>query len=139
MDEPTEIQSTFPAPPAHYLRYTDANLQLLTQLKTKLGPEAAPYHPASEDSPYPDVQAIRQQHALLADAHDVPDWDLLELQPPRADWIVEEGGYSTFGDQWQASSTLLTASSIYNNFRCSCQNVNQQSKKLACVPFTQPT
>lgn len=103
MDEPTEIQSTFPAPPAHYLRYTDANLQLLSQLKTKLGPDAASYHPTSEDAPYPDVQAIRHQHALLADAHDVPDWDLLELQPPRADWIVEEGGYSTFGDQWQVS------------------------------------
>ncbi|KAG8775647.1 Mediator of RNA polymerase II transcription subunit 7 [Ceratobasidium sp. 428] len=101
MDEPTEIQSTFPAPPAHYLRYTNANLQLLAQLKEKLGPNAPSFHPASEDLPYPDVQAVRQQHALLTDAHDVPDWDLLELQRPRADWIVEEGGYSTFGEQWQ--------------------------------------
>jgi hypothetical protein len=106
MDEPTEIQSTFPAPPAHYLRYTNSNLQLLAQLKEKLGLEAPSYHPTAEDSPYPDVQAIRQQHTLLADAHDVPDWDLLELQKPRADWIVEEGGYSTFGDQWQVKSYL---------------------------------
>ncbi|KAG9096871.1 Mediator of RNA polymerase II transcription subunit 7 [Ceratobasidium sp. 370] len=106
MDEPTEIQSTFPAPPAHYLRYTGTNLQLLAQLKEKLGPNTPSFHPASEDSPYPDLHAVRQQHALLAGAHDVPDWDLLELQRPRADWIVEEGGYSTFGDQWQALEEL---------------------------------
>ncbi|KAG8745297.1 Mediator of RNA polymerase II transcription subunit 7 [Ceratobasidium sp. 414] len=112
MDEPTEIQSTFPAPPAHYLRYADTNIQLLAQLKEKLGPNTPSSHPASEDSPYPDLQAVRQQHALLAGAHDVPDWDLLELQRPRADWIVEEGGYSTFGDQWQLPERQPTVEEI---------------------------
>ncbi|KAL5635901.1 hypothetical protein ACGC1H_004639 [Rhizoctonia solani] len=112
MDEPTEIQSTFPTPPAHYIRYTNANLQLLNQLKTKLGPDAPAYHPASDDLPYPDVQAIRQQHNLLSDARDVPDWDLLELQPPRVDWIVEEGGYSTFGDQWAIPERQPTVEEI---------------------------
>ncbi|KAB5589272.1 hypothetical protein CTheo_7289 [Ceratobasidium theobromae] len=112
MDEPTEIQSTFPTPPAHYVRYTNANLQLLTQLKSKLGSDAPSYHPASDDLPYPDVQAIRQQHHLLADARDVPDWDLLELQPPRVDWIVEEGGYSTFGDQWTIPERQPTVAEI---------------------------
>ncbi|KAH7340527.1 MED7 protein-domain-containing protein [Rhizoctonia solani] len=112
MDEPGEIQSTFPTPPAHYTRYTNANLQLLNQLKTKLGPDAPSYHPASDDLPYPDVQAIRQQHNLLSDARDVPDWDLLELQPPRVDWIVEEGGYSTFGDQWAIPERQPTVEEI---------------------------
>ncbi|QRV86504.1 mediator complex subunit Med7 [Ceratobasidium sp. AG-Ba] len=112
MDEPTEIQSTFPAPPAHYLRYTNANLQLLAQLKDKLGPDSPSYHPASTDAPYPDVQAIRQQHALLTGAHDVPDWDLLELQRPRVDWIVEEGGYSTFGQEWQIPDQQTTVEQL---------------------------
>ncbi|CAE6457312.1 unnamed protein product [Rhizoctonia solani] len=112
MDEPAEIQSTFPTPPAHYTRYTNANLQLLSQLKTKLGPDAPSHHPASDDLPYPDVQAIRQQHNLLSEARDVPDWDLLELQPPRVDWIVEEGGYSTFGDQWAIPERQPTVEEI---------------------------
>ncbi|KAJ1310131.1 hypothetical protein OPQ81_006876 [Rhizoctonia solani] len=112
MDEPGEIQSTFPTPPAHYIRYTNANLQLLNQLKAKLGPDAPPHHPASDDLPYPDIQAIRQQHNLLPDARDVPDWDLLELQPPRVDWIVEEGGYSTFGDHWAIPERQPTVEEI---------------------------
>ncbi|GAB1517374.1 hypothetical protein RhiTH_000421 [Rhizoctonia solani] len=112
MDEPGEIQSTFPTPPAHYVRYTSSNLQLLNQLKTKLGSDAPSYHPASDDLPYPDVQAIRQQHNLLSDARGVPDWDLLELQPPRVDWIVEEGGYSTFGEQWSIPERQPTVEEI---------------------------
>ncbi|KAF8682944.1 mediator complex subunit Med7 [Rhizoctonia solani] len=112
MDEPGEIQSTFPTPPAHYVRYTSSNLQLLSQLKTKLGSDAPSYHPASDDLPYPDVQAIRQQHNLLSDARGVPDWDLLELQPPRVDWIVEEGGYSTFGEQWSIPERQPTVEEI---------------------------
>ncbi|CAE6472077.1 unnamed protein product [Rhizoctonia solani] len=112
MDEPGEIQSTFPTPPAHYVRYTSSNLQLLSQLKTKLGSDAPSYHPSSDDLPYPDVQAIRQQHNLLSDARGVPDWDLLELQPPRVDWIVEEGGYSTFGEQWSIPERQPTVEEI---------------------------
>ncbi|KZT56721.1 hypothetical protein CALCODRAFT_497039 [Calocera cornea HHB12733] len=73
MDEPLEVGATFPAPPRFYNRYTTRNLELLEKLK------------------------VDGSDALVGE-QDLPEWDLAELDPPRADWIVEEGGYSSFGD-----------------------------------------
>jgi hypothetical protein len=79
-DEVQEHQNPYPAPPAHYVRYTDHHLDLLALLRAR--PDEAP-----------DV--------VLADKTDVPPWALGELEPPRADWILEDGGtVEMFGELW---------------------------------------
>lgn len=87
MDISAEIVNPFPSPPTQYNRYTQRNLELLALLRERT---ATSLHDAVQDG----------QHAILSDQADVPEWDLTELEPPRADWIVEEGGYDTFGDRW---------------------------------------
>jgi mediator of RNA polymerase II transcription subunit 7 len=86
MDEQdTELRNPFPSPPSHYSRYTSHNLNLLTLL---LNRAHDPYH---ED-----------QHHILSDHHDVPDWPLVQLEKPRIDWILDEPDafYEVFGDRW---------------------------------------
>lgn len=37
----------------------------------------------------------------------VPDWDiLLTMEPPRVDWIEEDGSYTCFGDRWPVEDKL---------------------------------
>jgi len=86
MDEQdTELRNPFPSPPSHYTRYTSHNLNLLTLL---LNRAQDPYH---ED-----------QHQILSDHPDVPDWPLVQLEKPRIDWILDEPDayYDVFGDRW---------------------------------------
>jgi len=87
MDATAEIVNPFPSPPIHYNRYISRNLDLLALLRER-----------SSTFIHQDLQ--ESQHTILSDQTDVPDWDLTELERPRADWIIEEGGYNTFGDRW---------------------------------------
>ncbi|KAF5323435.1 hypothetical protein D9611_005725 [Ephemerocybe angulata] len=86
-DEETELRNPFPSPPSQYTRYTSHNLKLLALLQ-----ERAPSQ--GEETP--------NQHEVLSDQKDVPDWPLLQLEKPRVDWILEEpeGYYDVFGDRW---------------------------------------
>jgi hypothetical protein len=85
-DEVQEHQNPYPAPPAHYVRYTDHHLDLLALLR------------ARPDEP---------QDVVLADKTDVPPWALGELEPPRADWILEDGGtVEMFGELWNVRAGL---------------------------------
>ncbi|EJT98336.1 hypothetical protein DACRYDRAFT_118635 [Dacryopinax primogenitus] len=86
MDEPLEVGATFPAPPNLYKRYTVPNLSLLKKLHVH-GPSA------------------------LEDEPDVPEW-LSELDPPRVDWVVEEGGYHSFGEFWPIPSREPTLAEV---------------------------
>ncbi|KDQ15986.1 hypothetical protein BOTBODRAFT_31437 [Botryobasidium botryosum FD-172 SS1] len=87
MDALAEIVNPFPPPPIQYNRYTQQNLDLLALLRER-----------SSTTVHEDLR--KSQHAVLSDQADVPEWNLTELERPRADWIIEEGGYNTFGDRW---------------------------------------
>jgi hypothetical protein len=84
-DQDTELRNPFPSPPSHYTRYTSHNLGLLTLLRNRA---QDPYH---ED-----------QHQILPDQPDVPDWPLVQLEKPRIDWILDEPDayYDVYGDRW---------------------------------------
>lgn len=86
MDEDNaELRNPFPSPPSHYTKYTTHNLHLLSLLRER-----------SPDDPDPN------QHEVLKDQADVPDWPLVQLEKPRVDWILEEADahYDVFGDRW---------------------------------------
>jgi mediator of RNA polymerase II transcription subunit 7 len=84
-DDDAELRNPFPSPPSHYTRYTTHNLNLLALLRER-----------ASDQPEPN------QHEVLADQADVPDWQLAQLQKPRVDYILEEPDayYDVFGDRW---------------------------------------
>lgn len=91
-DDTGELRNPFPSPPSHYTKYTTHNLNLLALVK-----EREPQNPDAN------------QYELLKDQHDVPDWPLVQLEPPRVDWILEEEDayYDVFGDRWFVSAVLL--------------------------------
>lgn len=84
-EEEAELRNPFPSPPSHYTRYTTHNLKLLALL--------------NERAPNP---SDTNQHEVLNDQTDVPDWPLKQLEKPRVDWILEEpeAHYDVFGDRW---------------------------------------
>ncbi|KAG6867913.1 hypothetical protein C0993_009543 [Termitomyces sp. T159_Od127] len=84
-DEEAELRNPFPSPPSHYTKYSSHNLRLLALLR-----ERAPDQPDAN------------QHQVLSDQSDVPDWSLTQLEKPRVDWILEEPDayYDVFGDRW---------------------------------------
>lgn len=92
-EEEAELRNPFPSPPSHYTKYTSHNLKLLALL-----------HERSPDAP--DIN----QHEVLADQTDVPDWPLIHLEKPRVDWILEEpeAYYDVFGDRWFVRRRLVT-------------------------------
>ena len=87
-----ELRSPFPSPPSHYTQYTANNLRLLQLYNTRV---------AELDS---EVQ--HDQHEVLSDQEDVPDWPLSQLEKPRVDWMLEDGQYTVFGDTWFVSMRL---------------------------------
>lgn len=84
-EEEAELRNPFPSPPSHYTRYTNHNLKLLALLRERTT----------------DVADLNQ-HQILSDQTDVPDWPLTQLEKPRVDWILEEpeAYYDVFGDRW---------------------------------------
>lgn len=84
-EEEAELRNPFPSPPSHYQNYTTHNLKLLSLLKERVGEE--------------DITQVNQ-HGILSDQNDIPDWPLAQLEKPRVDWILEEGSYTVFGDTW---------------------------------------
>ncbi|KAI0080346.1 hypothetical protein K474DRAFT_1682729 [Panus rudis PR-1116 ss-1] len=91
-DEEAELRNPFPSPPSHYKNYTNHNLELLSLLRERVGPET-------------DLSTVNQ-HEVLSDQQDVPDFPLASLEKPRVDWILEEGHYTVFGDTWYVKETI---------------------------------
>ncbi|EJD06461.1 uncharacterized protein FOMMEDRAFT_117279 [Fomitiporia mediterranea MF3/22] len=87
-EQEAELRNPFPSPPSHYQTYTSHNLHLLSLLKSRTSEKS------EEDA------AKVDQHAVLSDQKDVPDWPLAQLEKPRVDWILEDGEYTVFGDTW---------------------------------------
>jgi mediator of RNA polymerase II transcription subunit 7 len=50
------------------------------------------------------------QEALLPDEALLPSFPLLELEPPRLDWILEEEAYESFGVIHQARENFASLS-----------------------------
>ncbi|KDR85395.1 hypothetical protein GALMADRAFT_51913 [Galerina marginata CBS 339.88] len=101
MDEDNaELRNPFPSPPSHYTKYTTLNLNLLALLK-----ERAP------DDPSPN------QHEVLNDQNDVPDWPLVQLEKPRVDWILEEPDayYDVYGDRWFVKEKIPSLAELGGN------------------------
>ena len=84
-DDETELRNPFPSPPSHYTRYTAHNLKLLTLLRERAGDDTT-----------------ANQREVLSDQMEVPDWQLVQLEKPRVDWILDEpeAFYDVFGDRW---------------------------------------
>lgn len=97
-DDDAELRNPFPSPPSHYTKYTSHNLHLLNLLKERV----------------PDTDLAFNQHEILKDQTDVPDWSLTQLEKPRVDWILkgDEPYYDVFGDRWFVRTLPLRAMSL---------------------------
>ena len=94
-EEEAELRNPFPSPPSHYANYTTHNLDLLKLLKERVG----------------DVDLSQvNQHEVLSDQTDVPDWPLIQLEKPRVDWQRDAGEWTVFGDTWPVSNVAKLAS-----------------------------
>lgn len=112
-EEEAELRNPFPSPPSHYTRYTSHNLNLLELLNQR----------TSNPS---DVN----QHDVLADQSDIPDWPLIQLEKPRVDWILDEPEpyYEVFGDRWFVRK-LLQNISLFRH----CQTlIAQRKNSISC-------
>ena len=90
------LKNPFPKPPSYWTHYTNDNLRLLELLKRRLQ-ETQP------DKDIADAPLQVDQVALLQDEPSLPSFLLLELEPPRLDWICEKGEYTTFGETHSVS------------------------------------
>ncbi|KAK1228498.1 hypothetical protein PQX77_008438 [Marasmius sp. AFHP31] len=99
-EEEAELRNPFPSPPSHYNNYTTHNLNLLALLK--------------ERAPDP---TTANQHQILSDQSDVPDWPLIQLEKPRVDWILEdeEPYYDVFGDRWYVKDRIPSLAELGGN------------------------
>jgi len=85
-EEVENAASIYPAPPNVYKRFTNRNLALAKIAKEKGSIE-------KED---------------LVQGETVPSFDLTTLvDPPNIDWIVEEGKWSAFGQEFYVRSVLI--------------------------------
>ncbi|KAG5718159.1 Mediator of RNA polymerase II transcription subunit 7 [Termitomyces sp. T112] len=102
-DEEAELRNPFPSPPSHYTNYSSRNLRLLALLR-----ERAPNQ--SDVNQY-------EQHGILSDQTDVPDWPLTQLEKPRVDWILEEPDayYDVFGDRWFVKEKIPSLAELGGN------------------------
>jgi mediator of RNA polymerase II transcription subunit 7 len=101
-EEETELQNPFPAPPSHYTNYTAENLALLAVLRERTKPEPSAESLDASLEPLAST-SVQKQTELLADQKDVPSFALTDLEPPRVDWILEDGYFDVFGDRWPVS------------------------------------
>jgi mediator of RNA polymerase II transcription subunit 7 len=108
-EEETELQNPFPAPPSHYANYTSENLALLALLRERTKPDSVPEGTNTSLEAPPPVDMQRQTE-VLADQKDVPTFPLTDLEPPRVDWILEDGYFDVFGDRWPVSFALFGVS-----------------------------
>ena len=90
------LKNPFPKPPTHWTLYTNENLRLLELLKHRLQEKQS-------EKDITDATLQVDQVPLLHDESSLPSFSLLELEPPRLDWIYEKGEYTTFGESHSVS------------------------------------
>ncbi|KAG8806092.1 hypothetical protein FRC17_005183, partial [Serendipita sp. 399] len=97
--EEQEVKNPFPTPPVYWTRYTPENMRLLARLREKISARRLENaaSPGEETSKENDEENI-DQATLLPGEELLPSFPLLELEPPRLDWILEEETYSSFGE-----------------------------------------
>ncbi|KAL1749016.1 MED7 protein-domain-containing protein [Schizophyllum fasciatum] len=110
--EDAELQSPFPAPPAHYARYTTHNLRLLALMRERAqADDADEVARPAEGALVPPIedptQAAVAQFKLLQDQTDLPDFPLYQLEKPRVDWIEEDNTFTVFGETWPIKNTKI--------------------------------
>ncbi|KAG8749587.1 Mediator of RNA polymerase II transcription subunit 7 [Serendipita sp. 396] len=98
--EEQEVKNPFPTPPVYWTRYTPENLRLLARLREKIVARrqengASQVEETGEENR--DDEDV-DQAVLLPGEELLPSFPLLELEPPRLDWILEEESYSSFGE-----------------------------------------
>lgn len=94
--EQQQVKNPFPTPPQYWTRYTPENIRLLGRLKSKI--KERKENVIIEESSTTEESEVIDQAALLLDEESLPAFPLLELEPPRLDWILEQETYSTFGE-----------------------------------------
>jgi mediator of RNA polymerase II transcription subunit 7 len=85
----------FPPPPEYFKHFTDENL---AQYEVLSSAEAGP----SRSSP-PDINGNPGRAKLSGDDQEELERFWSMLQPPRVDWIKEEGRWVTFGEIYTVS------------------------------------
>lgn len=85
-EEETELRNPFPSPPEYYTRYTTQNIRLLASLRDHKSDD-----PESEQW---------LQDLLNGESAEEAEARLAGLEKPRADWILEDGQYTVYGDTW---------------------------------------
>jgi mediator of RNA polymerase II transcription subunit 7 len=88
----------FPPPPEFYKQFTDENVARYDALKEN---EAGPSRSPRGGSP--------GRVELGAEERQEPEGLRASLEPPRADWIEEEGRWVTFGEMHTVSHTEVVA------------------------------
>ncbi|KAG8905354.1 Mediator of RNA polymerase II transcription subunit 7 [Tulasnella sp. 403] len=86
-----EVVNPFPSPPDRYKLFTDKNIELLRLLRERTGTTV--HDPLPEDT--------SQVEILHDQPHDGITDDLLILEKPRLDWIVEGGRFDMYADVWK--------------------------------------
>ncbi|ESK98100.1 mediator subunit med7 [Moniliophthora roreri MCA 2997] len=99
-EEEAELRNPFPSPPSHYTKYTTHHLSLLSLLKDR-----------AQDL------STANQHQVLIDQTDIPEWPLVQLEKPRVDWILdeEEAYYDVFGDRWYVKDRIPSLAELGGN------------------------
>ncbi|KAG8896233.1 Mediator of RNA polymerase II transcription subunit 7, partial [Tulasnella sp. 417] len=87
--QPNEVDNPFPRPPERFKLFTDRNVSLLKTLRERSGTQL--------HDPLPEGQA--QDDILEGENLEGVAEDLIELEPPRVDWVVEGGRFAVF-EQW---------------------------------------
>lgn len=92
-DSPLPLSATFPPPPPHYALFTPANLALLASLQPP--PSSSP-SAASKGKQRATAQTDDDEHLVR------------QLEPPRVDWIEQDGGFEVFGDFYPVRSCAVS-------------------------------
>lgn len=94
----------FPPPPGYYKAYTPENVARLAELRGSDDNDAGPSSPSPSTS-VPDAQPAPAEPGELEELTAAQD-------PPRADWVLEEGRWMLFGQMYTVRTT-------YDFSRCS--------------------
>ncbi|KIO20436.1 hypothetical protein M407DRAFT_245795 [Tulasnella calospora MUT 4182] len=85
--QPNEVDNPFPRPPERFKLFTDRNVSLLKTLRERTDTQV--------HDPLPEGQS--QDDILEGENLEGVAEDLIELERPRVDWVVEAGQFDVFG------------------------------------------
>ncbi|KAG8936084.1 Mediator of RNA polymerase II transcription subunit 7 [Tulasnella sp. 418] len=89
MQHELEVVNPFPEPPPRFKLFSKENIQALQLLRER-----------TNTTKHGDLPAGTTQQDILSDQSSIPDISLLDLEPPRLDWVLEGGAYYCYSDYW---------------------------------------